>query len=318
MGDIVRILMNRIIDYAGLFPPAKLDLPTSLQHYTKYMMGDDNWALSHFVIPQKLLENFPLDLLSPEYNYNFSLLPDLFTTTGSREAVAESFLKKLTVLVKAIEKFEEAKNVKIAWLEIKLNHHLFSFGEELLVFIVKSLSEVSKKFSLDMIFFEIPFQNSNDRMFSSLVAVLSLDSDYPSGIKFRTGGITPDLFPSLSSLSQAIKLCAKHGIAMKATAGLHSHIRHFDKDLGVWRYGYLNVFLAMMMAVKFQLSRQLILELLSETDVSQIDFDGEIRWKEFALTKTDIEDLRSSVAISYGSCNYIEPLEHLRGLGLLT
>jgi len=318
MGDIVRTLMNRIIDYAGLFPPANLDLPTSLQQYTKYMMGDDNWALSHFVIPQKLLENFPFELLSPEYNYNFSLIPDLFTTSGSREVVAESFLKKLRVLVKAIEKFEEVKNVNIAWLEIKLNHHLFSFGEELLVFIVKTLSDVSKNFNLDRIFFEIPFQNSNDRMFSSLVAVLSLDCDYPSGIKFRTGGITPELFPSLPSLSHAIKLCVKHGIAMKATAGLHSHIRYFDEDLEVWRYGYLNIFLAMMVAAKFQLSIQLILELLSETDISKIDFDGVIRWREFSLTQSDIENLRSSVAISYGSCNYIEPLEHLRELGLLT
>ena len=105
---------------------------------------------------------------------------------------------------------------------------------------------------------------------------------------------------------------------MKATAGLHHPIRYYDEDLDVWRYGFVNIFAAMMMASKHRLARQMILELLSETDIANFSFDDGIRWKQFALTEMDVVNLRSQVAISYGSCDFLEPLEYLRELGLLT
>src|SRR5437763_11523343 len=47
----LRVLLANSIDYAGLFPPATLDLKTSLQNFAEYLRSDDAWMLSTFVLP---------------------------------------------------------------------------------------------------------------------------------------------------------------------------------------------------------------------------------------------------------------------------
>ena len=46
----IRALLRQAIDYAGLFPPAGLDLPTAVANYLEYRDGPDAWALGRFVI----------------------------------------------------------------------------------------------------------------------------------------------------------------------------------------------------------------------------------------------------------------------------
>lgn len=47
----VRALLEGILDYAGLFPPAKLDLQTALKSYREYRAHPHGWILSRFVLP---------------------------------------------------------------------------------------------------------------------------------------------------------------------------------------------------------------------------------------------------------------------------
>ena len=47
----LRTLLDSLIDYAGLFPPAGLDLPTASANYAAYRAGDEAWALGRFVLP---------------------------------------------------------------------------------------------------------------------------------------------------------------------------------------------------------------------------------------------------------------------------
>src|SRR5690349_13425946 len=42
-------LLSGIIDYAGLFPPAKLDLEPALDNYLRYIHGTEQWILGRFV-----------------------------------------------------------------------------------------------------------------------------------------------------------------------------------------------------------------------------------------------------------------------------
>ena len=39
--QIVRLLMTEIIDYAGLFPPAKLDMDPTVRNYGAYLCSKD-------------------------------------------------------------------------------------------------------------------------------------------------------------------------------------------------------------------------------------------------------------------------------------
>jgi hypothetical protein len=50
-ADTLRILLTGLIDYAGLFPPAALDMPTALRNYAAYREGEYAWMLGRFVVP---------------------------------------------------------------------------------------------------------------------------------------------------------------------------------------------------------------------------------------------------------------------------
>src|SRR5947209_8360818 len=51
MSASLRALLAGIIDYAGLFPPARLSLDLALTTYTHYRRGPDAWMLGRFVCP---------------------------------------------------------------------------------------------------------------------------------------------------------------------------------------------------------------------------------------------------------------------------
>jgi hypothetical protein len=47
----LRSLLEGSIDYAGLFPPAALDLASAVRQYAAYLESEQSWALGRFVIP---------------------------------------------------------------------------------------------------------------------------------------------------------------------------------------------------------------------------------------------------------------------------
>src|SRR5215470_18548612 len=58
MNHSLRDLLSGLIDYAGLFPPAALDMPTAAREYAEYRESEYRWALGRFVIPVARLDEF--------------------------------------------------------------------------------------------------------------------------------------------------------------------------------------------------------------------------------------------------------------------
>ena len=54
----VAALLSNIVDYAGLFPPAKLDMATTVQNYARFLDGPDAWLLERLVVPAARLDEF--------------------------------------------------------------------------------------------------------------------------------------------------------------------------------------------------------------------------------------------------------------------
>ena len=54
----IRTLLTESIDYAGLFPPASLDMATAVQNYARYRREPAAWALGRFVVPVSRLREF--------------------------------------------------------------------------------------------------------------------------------------------------------------------------------------------------------------------------------------------------------------------
>ncbi|HET6568116.1 MAG TPA: hypothetical protein VFG50_09130, partial [Rhodothermales bacterium] len=62
----LRALLEGAIDYAGLFPPASLDLPRTVRCYAQYYRDSESWMLGRFVVPaqrhdelRRLAESIP-------------------------------------------------------------------------------------------------------------------------------------------------------------------------------------------------------------------------------------------------------------------
>ena len=52
----VTTLLSETIDYAGLFPPAKLSMREALTNYACYQMAFTHTMLGHFVLPASRLK----------------------------------------------------------------------------------------------------------------------------------------------------------------------------------------------------------------------------------------------------------------------
>jgi hypothetical protein len=63
----LRALLEHLIDYAGLFPPAALTMQDAVRNYARYREGEWAWALGKFVVPQARVKEvpseFPLSIL---------------------------------------------------------------------------------------------------------------------------------------------------------------------------------------------------------------------------------------------------------------
>lgn len=66
-SDSLRALLEGLIDYAGLFPPAALSMQDAVRNYARYREEEYSWALGRFVVPadraQEVPPEFPLSVL---------------------------------------------------------------------------------------------------------------------------------------------------------------------------------------------------------------------------------------------------------------
>ena len=68
-------------------------------------------------------------------------------------------------------------------------------------------------------------------------------------LKFRTGGVTADAFPSVAEVAASIDAALDRETPFKCTAGLHDAVRHTDPETGFEHHGFLNVLLATRVAL---------------------------------------------------------------------
>src|SRR5678815_4303098 len=72
-------LLSGLVDYAGLFPPAALDMPDAVREYTGYRGGAHAWMLGRFVLPVARLGEFehaadPLRPCNPDAAWPLAVL----------------------------------------------------------------------------------------------------------------------------------------------------------------------------------------------------------------------------------------------------
>ncbi len=133
-----------------------------------------------------------------------------------------------------------------------------------------------------------------------------------AGAKVRCGGATPDMFPSPAQLAAFVTGCRDAGLAFKATAGLHHPIRD-----GIM-HGFLNLLAAALFAHVDGAGERDLVPVLREEDPGAFQLTPEaFAFRGRAFTADQIAATRERLFVAYGSCSFSEPVDDLRGLGML-
>jgi hypothetical protein len=138
--------------------------------------------------------------------------------------------------------------------------------------------------------------------------------------KARTGGVTPDAFPSAAALLRFLRAVTDAGVPFKLTAGLHHPLRaeyrltyEPDSARGTM-FGFLNVFLAAAF-LRAGLSDADALRLLDERAPDAFRFlPDTIAWRGHHVDRATIAATRAQGIGGFGSCSFREPVDELEGL----
>lgn len=319
MTNATTAFLTHLIDYAGLFPPASLDLPTALANYRLYRDVPDSWMLGRFIVPAtRLAETGTMagEWFFPEDPWEFSVL-------GRGGADWKSFSAGVAADLAAISDFRAiyGEGVRVSVYETRLPAKSW---EALGPIIGETLDAIDAVGGLTP-FMEIGFPPHDTEHWkrTTLGVVDELANDNltrftPVGLKLRCGGTTPDLFPTPDQIAWVIALCRERRVPFKATAGLHHPVRHFNQEVQAKMHGFLNVFGAGILAYTHTLDRATLTEMIADEEPTHFHFaEDSFRWRDVTADSEAIAHARQVGVLSYGSCSFDEPREDLRELGIL-
>ncbi len=310
----LRILLEGLIDYAGLFPPASLDLRTSSRNFVAYMAGADRWVLRSFVCPAARLAELGDSLGHHEHTGGLQV-----TALGPAPG-EQTWETALDATLDAADRFNARHSglgVSVTSFELKLSGRIAGDPAELDKSIGK-LTDRARSIAPADYFVEVT-PAAND---PAAVAAAVARHDNPSdpgylGLKIRTGGVTPPDVPTSASVARFICACRDYGVPFKATAGLHHPLYHFSHEVGTRMHGFLNVFAGSIVAAVHELDTETVADLLHCSEASDLLWDDKgLTFRTYHASLDDIRRVRQDLAISFGSCSFDEPREDLLTLDL--
>lgn len=317
----IRAFTENIIDYAGLFPPAKLNLDEAFRNYVQYSNSEFQWMLSRFICPVKVLAD-----LKTIIKNNYSTINDLNLSVIGRGGHNEAdFNKNLSEDLNYLESFNSdfEKSVKTNVLEIKLPDELITSHDDKKIsdFIYHIFSNIENRINHPIfIYFEGHVGTDWKKNISALIEGIKLhnEKNINSGFKFRTGGVEAYSFPTPEQIAFCIRECVDREIPMKCTAGLHHPFRHYNKEIDSMMHGFINVFGAGIIALRHNISNPGLKNILSDEDPRNFIFTNDyFSWKDWKISIEDIEFARKDLMISFGSCSFEDPVNDLKSLKLL-
>ena len=289
----LRALLAGLVDYAGLFPPARLPLPAAVYNYAHYRTAPYPWILGRFIVPALQMEAFEREagpLLAPDSASTWPL--SLISEDPAHD-------------IQRLETFNR-------------NHARAHFDSiEMKPGSVPEIGAVAARISSAIdLYCEIPLAGE-------IPSYLDVIGRSGARAKIRCGGTSVEMFPTTVKLAEFLHECHAAGVRFKATAGLHHPVRGVfpltyepDSPTGLM-HGFLNVFLAAAW-VRAGMNPRDTVALLEERSGSAFCFlDDGIAWRDYRLVTADLTSTRCNFALSFGSCSFSEPVAGLRNLGII-
>lgn len=285
----LHILLKSLIDYAGLFPPAGLDMAQAVANYARYRTTPHSWALGRFIVPAARLQEFEQCFTAERSPWHLSAL------------IGSNVADELAQVAEFNSRHVHAAIIDT--LEVKAKG-------------AAEIAEIRRQTPEGLIlYFELPAANDPQPLVEAVRTA-------HSRAKIRTGGLTQEMFPAATQVVRFLEACVLANIAFKATAGLHHPLRctralTYEKDSPVGTmHGFLNVFLASAFLLDGLPAAELE-ALLIDDDAANFTFgDSSVTWRRHRVTQARLLESRA-LAASFGSCSFEEPIEDLRAMNLL-
>lgn len=280
----LRAALSGLIDYAGLFPPASLDMRTAMRNYLDYRSQEHAWILGGFIVDLARLDELreAAGEALPGLRLSVIAAPDADFSAIARHRSAGLCIE--SVEIKCYEPLRIARTCELLPEEVQC-------------------------------YVEIPIVEGSTSAVDAIAAV---------GVraKLRMGGVVAEAFPAARQVAERMYLLADRGVAFKATAGLHHPVRskhrltyEADSPSGVM-HGFLNVLCAAA-ALRFGAGVEDAARILEEQDAAAfVMADGEIGVHDFRWTAEQVREVRQFFT-GFGSCSFAEPIQDLEAMGWL-
>ena len=251
----------------------------AVAEYREHLNAPDRWALGRFVLPLARWSEFR------------SCLTD--APTNLRPWPVSIVVAPLDL--DRIEPVRQEPRVALQSVECKA-----AIGDD--------LSSAARITSAGMELFVEPTDLATFGALAPLLARIGASA------KIRTGGVTPDAFPSPKQVLDFLVECRDAGIRFKATAGLHHAVRGqyrltYEPEPPVGEmFGFLNVAVAAALVWNGR-DRVVALGALEERSMDAFVFTDEgVAWRGERLSVAEIDDARSRFFTGFGSCSFREPM----------
>jgi hypothetical protein len=294
----VRLLLSRAVDYAGLFPPASLDMAAAVAEYAEHGLGPHAWALGRFVLPSARLEEFERDAAP--------LLPQESARSWALSALVSTDVEEdLGRIGQFNDRHRDVRQGAVHVDTVELKTHT-----------PRDVAHAAELLDRNFVsYMEVPVAEDPAEMIAAI-------AETHGRAKIRTGGVTADAFPTSAQVVRFIARCVAHDVSFKATAGLHHPWRAdyrltyaSDAPVGTM-FGFLNVLLATA-ALHAGLGDRDAIALLEEREPTAVEFDEDrVLWRNHVIALDALGRARDSMA-AFGSCSFREPVADLRAMSLL-
>jgi hypothetical protein len=284
-------LFDRLLDDAGLFPPAALPMKEAVAAHLSHLSAWYAAFVGPFVCPETRLGSLSEELVASGTSSPVEV--SVIVTGVERLAPAASAVAALpTVELTSLEVPLGTAEAALTAAEAALT------AAEALEGVVGALPP-----GVD-VYAEVPWSGQPEEI--RLVA----EALGRAGVraKIRTGGLEAALFPDETHLGVLLLALARERVAFKCTAGLHEAVRRRGRTgrTGFEQMGFANILLATA-AASAGSSIGEVAALLAEDD------EAEVARQVAALDPSVRESFRS-----FGTCSVLEPVEDLVRLGLVS
>jgi len=287
------------IDYAGLFPPSSQTMEGAVDSYLQIRSSNASWVGGRFLCRASQLSDLAAAATAKfrqgEVPWEISVIFDL--PVGESAAQAIDFRAEMDPVM------------TVAATEARL--------EQPTVDGVGALLDAMLAVDPQVVPFVEVDRSTSIGTQIKLIADALASRRRTGGAKLRCGGATSGAVPTVDEVAEFIISSTNERLPFKATAGLHQPIRRIDADLGVERHGFVNILMATALAEAGS-------DLETVTEVIQDRNPGNFRisaafgtWQGHSIPGSALRRMRQNGFISYGSCDFDEPIEALELLDFL-